>query len=66
LFGATSIVLANILGFLLLKEVLSPGAYIGVTLAVLDIKTSVFDRLLLRQGHTPFFNLLFLKKVEDL
>lgn len=34
LFGATSIVLANVIGFLLLQEVLSPGAYIGVTLAV--------------------------------
>jgi len=35
LFGATSILLANLLGFLVLKEVLSPGAYIGVTLAVI-------------------------------
>jgi len=35
LFGATSIILANILGFLVLKEVLSPGAYIGITLAVI-------------------------------
>jgi len=35
LFGAVSIVLANILGFLVLKEVLSPGAYIGVSLAVI-------------------------------
>ncbi|MDF1497695.1 MAG: hypothetical protein P1P90_06640 [Patescibacteria group bacterium] len=34
LFGAISIILANILGFLVLKEVLSPAAYIGVTLAV--------------------------------
>jgi len=34
LFGAVSIVLANVLGFLVLKEVLSPTAYIGVTLAV--------------------------------
>lgn len=36
LFGAVSIMFANILGFLVLKEVLSPGAYIGVTLAVIS------------------------------
>lgn len=35
LFGATSIILSNILGFLLLKEVLSPTSYFGVSLAVL-------------------------------
>ena len=35
LFGATSIVLSQALGFFLLKEVLSPGAYIGVALAVM-------------------------------
>jgi uncharacterized membrane protein len=35
LFGAASIILANLLGFLVLKEVLSPGAYIGITLAVI-------------------------------
>ena len=34
LFGAASIVLANVLGLLLLQEVLSPGAYAGVVLAV--------------------------------
>lgn len=34
LFGAASIILANLLGFLVLKEVLSPGAYIGVTIAM--------------------------------
>jgi multidrug transporter EmrE-like cation transporter len=34
LFGAASIMFANVLGYLVLKEVLSPGAYIGVTLAV--------------------------------
>ena len=42
LFGATSIILANILGFLVLKEVLSPGAYIGVTLAVLAFLVLAF------------------------
>ncbi len=35
LFGAVSIMLANVLGFLVLKEVLPPGAYIGVSLAVI-------------------------------
>ena len=35
MFGAISIILANLLGLLVLKEVLSPGAYIGVTLAVI-------------------------------
>lgn len=35
LFGAVSILLANLLGFLVLKEVLSPGAYVGVTLAII-------------------------------
>ena len=35
LFGAVSIILANALGLLVLKEVLSPTAYIGVTLAVI-------------------------------
>lgn len=33
LFGATSIVLSNLLGFFVLKEVLSIGAYAGVSLA---------------------------------
>lgn len=35
LFGAASILLANILGFLVLKEVLSPVTYIGITLAII-------------------------------
>jgi len=35
LFGAVSIIMANLLGFLVLKEVLSPEVYIGVTLAVI-------------------------------
>ncbi len=34
LFGACSIILANLLGFLVLKEVLSTGAYIGIVLAI--------------------------------
>lgn len=35
LFGAVSVILANILGFLVLKEVLTPSAYVGATLAVI-------------------------------
>jgi len=35
LFGAVSILLANVLGLLVLKEVLSPLAYVAVTLAVI-------------------------------
>jgi len=35
LFGAVSIVLSNILGYFILNEILSLGAYIGITLAVL-------------------------------
>lgn len=34
LFGATSIVLSNLLGILLLSELLSVGVYIGITLAI--------------------------------
>jgi len=35
LFGAVSIILSNLFGFLLLKEVLTPGTYAAVTLAVI-------------------------------
>jgi multidrug transporter EmrE-like cation transporter len=35
LFGVVSIVVANGLGFLFLKEVLTPQAYVGVLLAIL-------------------------------
>lgn len=35
LFGAVSIILSNLLGFLVLKEVVSTGAYIGITLAII-------------------------------
>lgn len=34
LFGVASIVLANVLGLLLLKETLSPLTYIGMTVAI--------------------------------
>jgi len=35
LFGASSIILANILGFFFLREALSPTVYIGVVLAII-------------------------------
>lgn len=35
LFGAASILLSNLLGFLLLKETLTLPAYVGVTFAIL-------------------------------
>ncbi len=35
IFGAVAIIIANVLGILLLKEVLSPWAYVGVVLAIL-------------------------------
>lgn len=34
LFGATSLILSNLLGLLVLKEVLTPGQYIGIVFAV--------------------------------
>lgn len=39
LFGATSIILANILSLLILKEVLPPIAYVGASLAVIAFLT---------------------------
>jgi hypothetical protein len=42
LFGAVSILLSNILGFLFLKEILSPVAYAGITLAVIAFIVMVF------------------------
>lgn len=42
LFGATSIILSNVLGVLFLKEILSPVAYGGVALAVLAILVMAF------------------------
>jgi len=36
-FGAASIVLSNLIGLLLFKEILSPTAYIGVSLAFISI-----------------------------
>jgi multidrug transporter EmrE-like cation transporter len=35
LFGASSIVVSNLLGWMVLKEVLSPVTYVGISLAVL-------------------------------
>jgi len=34
LFGAVSLVLSNLLGFLVLKEVLTPGQYVGIVFAI--------------------------------
>ncbi len=42
MLGATSIVISNALGFLFLKEVLSPVAYAGVTLAVIAVLIMAF------------------------
>lgn len=42
MLGATSIVVSNALGFLFLKEVLSPTAYLGVTLAVISMLVMAF------------------------
>ncbi|HMP75830.1 MAG TPA: hypothetical protein PKE12_05990 [Kiritimatiellia bacterium] len=42
LFGATSIILSNVLGILFLREMLSPTAYIGVGLAVAAILVMAF------------------------
>jgi hypothetical protein len=42
LFGAVSILLSNVLGFLLLKEVLSPAAYAGVSLAIIAFIVMIF------------------------
>jgi multidrug transporter EmrE-like cation transporter len=42
LFGAVSILLSNALGLLLLKEVLSPMAYAGVTLAIVAFVIMAF------------------------
>lgn len=44
LFGAASIVIANVLGLLLLKEVLSPMAYLGISLAVVTFCLLAFSR----------------------
>lgn len=35
MFGAISIILSNVLGFLILKETLPIGVYVGVSLAVI-------------------------------
>jgi drug/metabolite transporter (DMT)-like permease len=35
LFGASSIVVSNVLGWMILREVLSPITYVGISLAVL-------------------------------
>lgn len=42
LFGAASIIMANALGFLVLKEVLSPTVYIGASLAAVAFLVLAF------------------------
>lgn len=42
MFGAASIVISNALGFLVLREVLSPITYIGIMLAVTAILAMAF------------------------
>jgi multidrug transporter EmrE-like cation transporter len=44
LFGAASIIVANFLGLLVLKEVLSPMAYVGISLAVVTFCLLAFSR----------------------
>jgi len=43
-FGATSIVIVNVLGFLLLGEILSRQAYIGVVLTVIAFIVMAYSR----------------------
>jgi len=43
LFGAVSIILSNLLGFFLLKEILSPTAYIGVVLVIIAFVILAFS-----------------------
>lgn len=42
LFGATSIILSNLLGMLLLNEILSVGAYTGISLAIIAFLVLAF------------------------
>lgn len=42
LFAAASIILSNVLGFFFLHEMLSPTAYVGVTLAVMAVLVMAF------------------------
>lgn len=44
LFGALAILLSNILGFLLLREVLSPTVYVGVVLAIVSVVILAYAR----------------------
>ena len=43
LFGALGIVLANVLGLLVFKEILSPWAYVGVSLAIIAFFVLAFS-----------------------
>jgi drug/metabolite transporter (DMT)-like permease len=44
LFGATSIILSSLLGFLVLRESLSIGAYAGISLAIIAFLTLAITR----------------------
>ncbi len=44
LFSAASIIIANVLGLLVLKEVLSPIAYLAISLAVVTFGLLAFSR----------------------
>lgn len=44
LFGALAILLSNVLGFLLLREVLSPTVYLGVVLAIVSVVILAYAR----------------------
>ncbi len=39
LFAAASVMIANVLGWLVLQEVLPPLTYVGISLAVLAVAT---------------------------
>lgn len=44
LFSVASLVIANVLGLLVLKEVLSPTVYVGISLAVVTFCLLAFSR----------------------
>ena len=44
LFAVTGLLLANLLGFLVLKEVLSPATYVGVVFAILAFVIIAFAK----------------------
>ena len=44
MFGAMSIILSNLLGFLILREVLPVGVYVGVSLAIAAFLIMAFTK----------------------